>query len=468
MKLFSKLNFSIGLFLIPFIIYLLTHAQDLMFTDSGELAGVCATLGIAHPTGYPLFTVLGYLWSLLPLPFSTIYQLNMFAAFVTALSVPVFFHIVILIIELVKKSEIKSSKNKKKNTNQSNHDTKSEYLIAAAGALIYAFALTVWEQATYLEVYSLQALIYTLIIWSMLKAWLSENNNVKFLVLTALLTGLGFSNHMTTMLVLPGVLFLYFFSYNSKFEFTSERFKLLLYLLFPFILGLSFYLYMPLRSAALPEFNWGEVSRSFDKFWYHATGKQYQIWMFSGTEAFNENIGKFFNVLLPQFGWIGIIPVLWGMIASYKLSKPIFWFLIILVVSCLFYSLNYSIHDIETYFTLAFIALILFASIGIYSLFKNKSKLIGIVFVIPLVSIATNYSENDQSMNFLVPEYTRILSENLEPDAIIISAQWDYWCSAFWYKQRVEGYRKDIVLVEKNDTIRNSNYLSRNSHMTHS
>ena len=37
---------------------------------------------------------------------------------------------------------------------------------------------------------------------------------------------------------------------------------------------------------------------------------------------------------------------------------------------------------------------------------------------------------------------------NLESDAIVISSQWDYWCSAFWYKQRVEGIRKDITLVE--------------------
>jgi hypothetical protein len=39
--------------------------------------------------------------------------------------------------------------------------------------------------------------------------------------------------------------------------------------------------------------------------------------------------------------------------------------------------------------------------------------------------------------------------DNIEKDAIVISSQWDYFCSAFWYKQIVENYRKDIVLIEK-------------------
>ncbi|MCX7929820.1 MAG: DUF2723 domain-containing protein, partial [Chlorobi bacterium] len=37
-----------------------TAAPDLYYTDCGELAGACATLGVAHPTGYPLLTLLGF------------------------------------------------------------------------------------------------------------------------------------------------------------------------------------------------------------------------------------------------------------------------------------------------------------------------------------------------------------------------------------------------------------------------
>lgn len=66
--------------LIAFIIYLNTIAPSVIEIDPGELAAVQITLGIAHPTGYPLFTLLGYLFSLLPLPFAKIFQMNLLAA----------------------------------------------------------------------------------------------------------------------------------------------------------------------------------------------------------------------------------------------------------------------------------------------------------------------------------------------------------------------------------------------------
>jgi hypothetical protein len=37
-----------------FIVYLTTLAPSVVKIDSGELAAVQSTLGIAHPTGYPL------------------------------------------------------------------------------------------------------------------------------------------------------------------------------------------------------------------------------------------------------------------------------------------------------------------------------------------------------------------------------------------------------------------------------
>jgi hypothetical protein len=67
----------------------------------------------------------------------------------------------------------------------------------------------------------------------------------------------------------------------------------------------------------------------------------------------------------------------------------------------------------------------------------------------PLLAFGLNFRTNNHSKDYLVLDYTRNLVDNLEPNALIISAQWDYFCSAFWYLQRVEGYRRDVVLVEK-------------------
>ncbi|MCK5596783.1 MAG: DUF2723 domain-containing protein, partial [Candidatus Eisenbacteria sp.] len=57
---------AIVAFLVPLVIYICTLARAVTFVDSGELSAVAATLGIAHPPGYPLFTLLGRLLSLIP------------------------------------------------------------------------------------------------------------------------------------------------------------------------------------------------------------------------------------------------------------------------------------------------------------------------------------------------------------------------------------------------------------------
>ena len=76
---------ALVVFLVSFVVYLLTLASGVGFIDSGELATVCATLGIAHPTGYPLFTLVGFLFSQLPIASMVIVRLNIMSALFSAL-----------------------------------------------------------------------------------------------------------------------------------------------------------------------------------------------------------------------------------------------------------------------------------------------------------------------------------------------------------------------------------------------
>ncbi|OQY70102.1 MAG: hypothetical protein B6D45_11800 [Ignavibacteriales bacterium UTCHB3] len=85
--------------IVVFFVYFSTMAPSVLQIDTGELATAQAVLGIAHPTGYPLFTMLGYLFSLLPLPFTVIYNLNIFASLTTAVGVYFFIKTVAFILE---------------------------------------------------------------------------------------------------------------------------------------------------------------------------------------------------------------------------------------------------------------------------------------------------------------------------------------------------------------------------------
>ena len=72
------------------IFYTITFSRYITEIDCGELLSVQSTYGIAHPSGYPLFTLLGYLITKLPINVSNIIKLNYLATIYVFLSIFVF------------------------------------------------------------------------------------------------------------------------------------------------------------------------------------------------------------------------------------------------------------------------------------------------------------------------------------------------------------------------------------------
>lgn len=62
------------------LLYTLTLAPDLLPADNGEFQLVAATLGVAHPPGFALYTLLAHLMTRLPLGPTAAYRANLFAA----------------------------------------------------------------------------------------------------------------------------------------------------------------------------------------------------------------------------------------------------------------------------------------------------------------------------------------------------------------------------------------------------
>lgn len=440
-KIFVALSF-----VIPLIIYVLTLATDVHFTDSGELASVATSLGIAHPTGYPLFTLLGYLWANL-LPWAPIYNLNLMAAFATAASsMFMYFSLRLLFSEFRLISKVASFTSDMKNN-----------LLALFITLGFSFALTTWQQATSVEVYSLQLLLINTFIFIILKSYYSTEKSDIYLILSGFVLGLGFANHLTSFMLIPAGLIVFFAkTKNIK---PNSRYKLLAYVIGATLLGVLLYLYLPIRSSQSPMFNWGEVHRSFDKFIYHVTGAQYQVWMFSDSAASKENFKLFFELIPSQLTWIGVLFLFYGFYVLYRGNKTIFWTLLSTAVLCVMYSMNYSIHDIDSYFVTAYVVLFLIVGLAAKQLINYQVNLVYLFAFIPLFNLYSHYETNDLSQDKTVSEYYRLVTESAEKDAIIITAQWDFWVSAFWYKDKIEGKRQDITLIEK-ELLRRTWYVN--------
>jgi hypothetical protein len=437
-------------FIIPFTLYVLTLAPSVAFTDSGELAAACATLGIAHPTGYPLFVILGFLWAKIPLPFTLIFKLNLFAAFCTALASLLFFEFAMFLLSVIQERQSHSPKETKKKKSKSKSEQtsvalerESLVLIALSASLLFAFSRTIWAQATAVEVYSLHLVMLVLSIRLFLRFTLAKEPQPKDALIWAFVLGLGFTNHLTMILLAPAMLYFYF----HRFGFTKDAFTRIAIMSVPFVLGLSLYLYLPLRSSMLPEFNWGEVHRSFDKFFYHVSGKQYQVNLFNGN--WEPQAKMLFSLLPFELAFVGIVLAIYGAVRLFQVEKPIAWFLVLLVLGSALYAVNYNVHDADSYFLLTFLALILLAGMGVMFLTQQRRELATISLLLPLIAIAINFQHNNKRNETLVVDYTKTMVEPLEPNALVLSAQWDYFCSAFWYLQRFEGLRPDVVMIEK-------------------
>jgi len=460
-----------------FIVYLITLAPGVLQIDSGELAAVQATLGIAHPTGYPLFTIVGYLFSILPLPFTIIYKLNLLAAIFCAGGIYLF-ALTSRELLLNVSSFQTSSKKIKKDKIKKQRRNKSEINIAesvseipqikivisiTAASLILAFSQTYWLQSTSVEVYSLHIFLILLIIFSLVKAYLKKENDLVHWLWFSGALALGFSNHMTTLLILPGAAYLFF----MKNGFNKTAFKKIGLMLLIFVpLLVLIYSYLPLRAAQNPVINWGNPI-DFERLMRHISGKQYQVWLFSSSEAAKQQLIYFFENLFREFN-IGIFICIFGIVSSYLISKRAFVFLLISLFSTILYSINYDIADIDSYFLLAYISLGFFSLFGIVkllSILKFNSSVNNYSYKVSAILIAVfvllqfylNLGKADKSDTYTFQDYTKAVLTSTGNNALILSYQWDYLISPSYYFQFVEGYKRNTAIVDK-ELLRRSWY----------
>ena len=76
----------IPLLIVLLAVYLRTLTPGVVGGDPGELQFVPAILSMPHPTGTPLYILLGKLWSMLPLGPTVAWRMNLLAAVSAALA----------------------------------------------------------------------------------------------------------------------------------------------------------------------------------------------------------------------------------------------------------------------------------------------------------------------------------------------------------------------------------------------
>lgn len=426
------------MFILALAVYMGTIAPGLAFIDSGELAAVCSTLGIAHPTGYPLYTLLGWLCTRLPIAARPVYILNLLSAVCSAgAAMLLYFSLSELFLNGKRSSGIAVRQ-----------------VVCVAGALLFAFCSVVWSSAVVTEVYALQGFFICALLLVSIKLFSGAGENLNSTVwpcALCLVLGLGLCNHLSTILMLPAFFYL-FIARRSNLRLTIK--KCIVPAVF-FVLGLTPYLYLPLRASRFPALNWGNPQTG-EGFLWHITGRQYRVWMFSSSDVVLRQTKYFLGLAIESFGYVPVILIPFGLWFLYHRYRQVFWFSLIFFTTDFFYAVNYDINDIDPYFLPALLMCCLWMAGGLMFLAahfgaKNKKFYRLIPFALclaPCAPLLFNYNDVDQSKNHLVEQYTGNILKPLGTNALVLSYQWDYFCSPLYYLQAVEGQRPDVTMIE--------------------
>src|SRR5204862_97529 len=248
--------------------------------------------GIPHPPGNPLFTILAHVWGLLPLAAGYAMRINLLAAVTSAVAAGCWF----LVGERLMRAWVPA--------------TWPRRLAALAGAICSATAFTVWNQSVVNEkVYTLSLLSVALVLWLILR-WDDQppgEAHDHYLLLIVYLLALTATNHMMGVLVGPVVVILLlpslktqrppddasrreewsqwflfcsvygmivatglenamplkaagvlFLAALANAVFRARNWEFALAVLGVAVVGLSVYLFLPIRSAHFPPLNEGE------------------------------------------------------------------------------------------------------------------------------------------------------------------------------------------------------------------
>lgn len=205
----------VSIFVITLGTFAATMPMSVTLEDAGLFQMVCYQAGLAHPPGYPLFSLACNALVVSP----EIANGNLVSALFGSLTAVVFFFLLLSI-------------------------TRSR-IVATSAALAYAFSATFWAQSIIIEVYSLAAFLLFLC-WYALDRFVHLKREADWF-LACLMFGLALSNHWPlTMLSAPALLAVAWPEIRSLlFKLTSSRFLVLT--LLSFILGLTPYLYLVTR-----------------------------------------------------------------------------------------------------------------------------------------------------------------------------------------------------------------------------
>lgn len=282
---------------LSFALYTWTTCPTVYVGDAGELIASAYSIGVPHPPGYPLFTVIGKILSVVCPVGSIAFRVNLSTALCAALAVG-------LVGWFLKRLWVGTS------------------WWPWVLALGFGVSRTFWSQATQAEVYALHLLVVLTLLGS---AWGAKKEEiVKTACWVSLVWGVGLAHHHTVLLL--GVVWLGCVVAALRAVEGRSRWSWAVMMGGLVSVGLSAYVILQIRALADPSMNWGDPE-TFGGLNLHMLRKQYgslnkqpRSWPLMG-----EQWSLYVKSLSGQWGWWALVPALWGWIRLVKIRQALAW-----------------------------------------------------------------------------------------------------------------------------------------------
>jgi tetratricopeptide (TPR) repeat protein len=409
---------TLGVGLVALAVYVAGACRTVYVGDSGDLLTAIAVMGIPHPSGYPLYVLLGKLWSLafgfLPLPWS----ISLFSAVCAAAASSVLY--------------------------RAARESGTGPAISAGAAWLLAFSPSFWAEANIQRVYALNALFVALALLLALR-WQRDGRD-RDLVLAAFACGLGASNHLEMGVV--GVA-IGLFAVATR-PAVLKRWKLIAACVGAAAAGLLPYLYLPLRARAHPLLDWGHpvTPKSFaavvlrESFWGRA-------WI-QGPADLLPIAADYGKSLLTESAWIGAGLALIAVAAARRRKWPVLLPLFVMLANFLVMALHGSRSDLfiwHRYYIPSYLSLALLAAWGSQTIAERLRPALTLLALLPPLALAVSgWRANDRSRYRIAEDYSRTLLATLPPGAQIIASD-DNILFVLMYLNLGEKLRPDVNVI---------------------
>lgn len=428
-----RLPVGAGLALLFFGLYLATLCRTVFWYDSAEFATAAYVLGVPHPPGYPLYTLVGHVFTWLPL--EPALSVNLMSATFGALAVALMYGVLRAIgIEVVG---------------------------AAVGAGVLGAGHLFWSNSVIAEVYTPGIAALLGVVWLLLFGL--ERNRALPIVLAAGLAGLSLGLHMSIatcglgLALLVGALGLGMERPRDLARIASRdqlrrRATVAAAALGAAAAGSCIFLYLPLRASMDPPLNFGEVD-DWDRFWWAITGGNYKQ-LFSVDETLFERAGRIAGSLADQLTWVGLALAVAGCVALLRRRPLIAAAMLLCAAGNVWFFFDYRVHDLEVFFLPTTAVLAIFAGAGADAALRSVPRFrrlaAATLCAIPLSMVMANYGVVDMSEFRDGKDYGDELVEFLPAGAALVTfttpPEWQR-SSVFQYYQLVLGARPDVAVL---------------------